>query len=102
MVEADPVLVPGNDDAVLNINPQALHPDAHLLQRSLILERHRDVLSFFIDLSGKSWQVFTLVIEIKDENSIDASSYQTSAPVIEVGEVDEPDWRHVNLVDLME
>ena len=102
MVEADPVLVPGNDDAILDINPQALNPDAHLLQRSLILERYRDMLSFFIDLSRESWQVFALVIEIKDKNSIDTSCYQTATSIIEVGEVDEPDRRHVNLVDLME
>ena len=102
MVEADPVLVPRNNDAVLNINPQTLNPNAHLLQRPLIFERHCDMLSFFINLSCKSWQVFALIIEIEDEDTVDARRYQAATPIIEVGEVDEPNGGHINLMDLME
>lgn len=95
-VDRDKILIPRDDSASFRINLQAFAPFNHSLQLCLISETDLDVGSFDIDLSGELWLVLRLVVEIEDEDAVDATSNQQVHLIVELSMGDQTDDRKVH------
>lgn len=95
-VDRDKILIPRDDSASFRINLQPFAPFNHSLQLCLISETDLDVGSFDIDLSGELWLVLRLVVEIEDEDAVDATSNQQVHLIVELSMGDQTDDRKVH------
>jgi hypothetical protein len=91
VVEAELSLIPTHNYSIFLINFEAFDPNAHLLQRVLVVQADLDVLALLVDLDGEDRLVLALVVEIEDEDTVDACCYHCLIFVVEVDEVNQSD-----------
>ena len=84
-------MTPRDDNIVLSVHLQALHPDAHLLEWLLVIELDADVLTLLIDLSCQERRILALIVEVEYKYTIYSCSDESTIFVTKVCKVDEPD-----------